>query len=566
MNSNNTIACPLDCYDTCEATYENGIIKPSLSHEVTNKKLCVNFAHLNAQKNLESAFYNNEKISLKESMDILKDKLKNTKPAKTLYVKGSGNIGVMQSYPKTFFSKYGSDTLKGGLCDDIGDHGLSAARGENTNPSLDDLKNADVIICWGRNFSVTSSHMYKLVKDKTFITIDPIVTDIAKKSELHLQINPKTDHELALLLTRFAIMQDLEDEEFITKHDADDFIDLAKSRPLVSYEFTTGICLSQIAKFIDLIEGKTVALMIGLGVQKYYEGAQIIRCIDSFAALIGLHNSKKKAGGVWYLSNGSYGYEKQLTSSFKNEIAISEVDYSSYDLVFIQGADLLVSNANTLKIQNELKNTFVVYFGISINQTCEFADLIIPSSSFLEKKDIRLSYGHELKAISYKHETSDLRISEFELTKELFEYFSYDGLKDENEVFEYYKNTKPKEFVLEKYNFLEEIEIDNLYDGKVENEFYLVTSKAKNNLNSQFKIDNFIYLHPSTAYSNNQEVILSSKYGKAKFCLRLSEDVKIDCILIYAGNVNGNYLTPALSDEVASSAIFQEVLITIDLP
>ena len=566
MNSNNTIACPLDCYDTCEATYENGLIKPSHTHEVTNKKLCVNFAHLNAQKNLESAFFNNEKISLKESMDILKDKLKNTKASKTLYVKGSGNIGVMQSYPKTFFSKYGSDTLKGGLCDDIGDHGLSAARGANTNPSLDDLKNADVIICWGRNFSVTSSHMYKLVKNKTFITIDPIVTDIAKKSELHLQINPKTDHELALLLTRFAIMQDLEDEEFIAKHDADDFIDLAKSRPLVSYEFTTGICLSQIAKFIDLIEGKTVALMIGLGVQKYYEGAQIIRCIDSFAALIGLHNSKKKAGGVWYLSNGSYGYEKQLTSSFKNEVAICEVDYSSYDLVFIQGADLLVSNANTLKIQNELKNTFVVYFGISINQTCEFADLIIPSSSFLEKKDIRLSYGHELKAISYKHETSSLRISEFELTKVLFEYFSFDGLKDENEVFDYYKNTKPLEFVLENYNFIEEIEIDNLYDGKKENEFYLITSKAKNNLNSQFKIDNFIYLHPSTAYSNNQEVILSSKYGKARFEVKLSEDVKKDCILIYAGNINGNYLTPALSDELASSAIFQEVLITIDLP
>ena len=30
-----------------------------------------------------------------------------------------------------------------------------------------------------------------------------------------MQINPKTDYELALLLTRFAYMQDLEDRDFI---------------------------------------------------------------------------------------------------------------------------------------------------------------------------------------------------------------------------------------------------------------------------------------------------------------------------------------------------------------
>lgn len=36
-----------------------------------------------------------------------------------------------------------------------------------------------------------------------------------KKSEIHFQLNPKTDHELALLFTRFAYMEDAEDEEFI---------------------------------------------------------------------------------------------------------------------------------------------------------------------------------------------------------------------------------------------------------------------------------------------------------------------------------------------------------------
>ena len=145
--------------------------------------------------------------------------------------------------------------------------------------------------------------MYNLVKDKTCVTIDPICTDIAKKSKIHMQINPKTDYELALLLTRFAHMQDLEDKGFIEEfgNNADDFFDISRGRPVVSYEATTGVPLSLVNDFFDLIENKNVAIMVGLGVQKYFEGSQIMRCIDSFAAFMGYH--KKEAGGVWYLSN-----------------------------------------------------------------------------------------------------------------------------------------------------------------------------------------------------------------------------------------------------------------------
>ena len=42
--------------------------------------------------------------------------------------------------------------------------------------------------------------------------------------------------------------------------------------------------LNKVVKFMELIKDKKVAIMLGLGVQKYYEGAQIIRTIDSFAA------------------------------------------------------------------------------------------------------------------------------------------------------------------------------------------------------------------------------------------------------------------------------------------
>lgn len=403
MSLNNKVACPMDCYDACQAEIIDENIKGSKEHKTTNGKICVNFANLLKEENLKSSIFEGKEISLKESLDILVDKLKNTKPEKTLFYKGSGNIGVMQNATKNFFTQYGSTLTKGSLCDGGGGAGIEAGRGNVINPPLQKLLDADIIIVWGRNFSVTSSHMYNLIKDKTFVTIDPVCTDIAKKSKIHMQINPKTDHELALLFTRFAYMQDLEDNEFIEEFGsgADWFFDVARNRPIVSYESTTGVSLTLVNEFFDLIEGKSVAIMLGLGVQKYFEGAQITRCIDSFAAYMGYH--KKEAGGVWYLSDSAFGYENQFEIKGTNKkVSIPTVDFSSYDLVFIQGANPVVSAPNTQKVIDGLKKSFVVYFGTALNDTCEYADLIIPSCSFLSKKDVRLSYGHELKSISHE--------------------------------------------------------------------------------------------------------------------------------------------------------------------
>lgn len=567
MNSNNKVACPLDCYDACQGQIIDENIKGSKEHKTTNGKLCVNFANLLKEENLKNAFFEGKEISLEESLNILIEKLKTTTPEKTLFYKGSGNIGVMQSATKNFFTQYGSTLTRGSLCDGGGGAGIEAGRQNVINPPIQKLIDADIIIVWGRNFTVTSSHMYNLVKDKTFITIDPVKTEIAKKSKIHMQINPKTDYELALLFTRFAHMQDLEDKEFIEEfgNGADWFFDISRNRPVISYETTTGVPLSLVNEFFDLIENKKVAIVLGLGVQKYFEGASITRCIDSFAAFMGFH--KKDAGGVWYLSDSAYGYKKQFEIKGKNKkVSIPQVDFGSYDLVFIQGANPVVSAPNTKKVIEGLKKSFVVYFGTTLNDTCEYADLIIPSSSFLSKKDVRLSYGHELKAISQiVKEKDENSISEYDLSNYLLKEFGFDKLKDEDEIISYYENTKPVLDDFETFDFVEELDIEPLYKEKTADNFYLITAKNKKSLNSQFASDDFVYLNSSTNFKENDEVLISSKNGSAKFIVKIDDDIKSNCAFFFAGNKNVNYLTPALEDESSFSAMYQEVLVEIEL-
>jgi anaerobic selenocysteine-containing dehydrogenase len=564
---NNKVACPMDCYDACQGQVIDENIKGSKEHKTTNGKLCVNFANLLKEENLSSSIFQGNKITLDESLNILVDKLKSTTPEKTLFYKGSGNLGVMQSAPKNFFTQYGSTLTRGSLCDGGGGVGIEAGRQNVINPPIQKLIDADIIIVWGRNFSVTSSHMYNLVKDKIFVTIDPIKTDIAKKSKIHMQINPKTDYELALLFTRFAYMQDLENKEFIEEFGsgADWFFDISRNRPVVSYEATTGVPLSQVNDFFDLIVGKKVAIMLGLGVQKYFEGAQITRCIDSFAAYMGYH--KQDAGGVWYLSDSNFGYKKQFEIKGKNKkVSIPKIDFGSYDLVFIQGANPVVSHPNTQKVIDGLKNSFVVYFGTTPNDICEYADLIIPSSSFLSKKDVRLSYGHELKAISQIIKPKDENtISEYELARYLIEQFGFEKLKNEDEIISYYENHKPELKEFDTFEFIEEVEIEPLYKDKMADDFYLITAKGKNSLNSQFAKDDFVYLNSATNFKDADIVTICSKYGSAQFIVKIDDDIKTDCAFFFAGNKNVNYLTPALEDESSFSAMYQEVLVQIEL-
>ena len=567
MSLNNKVACPLDCYDACQAEIIEENIKGSKEHKTTNGKLCVNFANLLKEENLETAYFNNEKISLDESLNILVEKLKSTTPAKTLFYKGSGNLGVMQSAPKNFFTQYGSTLTRGSLCDGGGGAGIEAGRTNVINPPLEKLLNADVIVVWGRNFTETSSHLYNLVKDKTFVTIDPVSTEIAKKSKIHMQINPKTDYELALLFTRFAYMQDLEDKEFIEEfgNGADWFFDVARNRPVVSYEATTGVPLSQVNDFFDLIENKSVAIVLGLVVQKYFEGSQITRCIDSFAAYMGYH--KKEVGGVWYLSDSNFGYKKQFEIKGTNKkVSIPKVNFGSYDLVFIQGANPVVSHPNTKKVIEGLKDTFVVYFGTTYNDTCEYANLIIPSSSFLSKKDVRLSYGHEYKSISnIVKEKNPNTITEYELASFLIEQFGFEKLKEEDEIISYYENHKPTLEEFETFEFVEEVDIEPLYKEKTSDNYYLITAKHKNSLNSQFAKDDFVYLNSATNFNNGDIVNISSKYGNAQFEVKINDDIKENCAFFYAGNKKVNYLTPNEEDESSFSAMYQEVLIEIEL-
>jgi anaerobic selenocysteine-containing dehydrogenase len=551
-----TTACPLDCFDACEVDVIDGVCKPSTTHKITNGKLCRLFGYLQNEQQIKTD------IKLEDTLKILVEKLKQPNQ-KLLYYKGSGNMGVMQNSPKLFFEKYGATFTHGGLCDEAGCAGIEQDREVCANPPIQNLINCDVVIVWGRNLTVTSPHIYSLVKDKTIITIDPVKTKIAQESELHIQIKPKTDHLFAVLLSRFADLEDLDDQEFIKNNTSEYewFYDMTRDVRIKKAMKAIGTDLGEIGKFFSLLVGKKVGILAGIGVQKYIEGEQIMRTIDAFAATLGLFN--KEYGGIWYFGRSTYPFENPFDIETKNTIAIPEVDFGEFDICFIQGANPLKSHPNTQRVIDGFKKTFVVFFGTTQNETSKYADLIIPAKTFLQKKDVRLSYGHdEIIVCDQIEESSDSYISEYELTQYLFDAFDMEGLKTQQELLDSFKTPiKPKPYV-DNFEFIEDLEIATLHKG-AENRFFLLTSKNKNSLCSQFKTDPFLYINSSNNFKDGEEVLAKTKINQAKFIIKIDDNLRDDCILLYSGS-NVNYLTSHEGSEISGNATYQDIIVELE--
>ncbi len=568
----NITACPLDCYDACVISYKDGKIK-AVKEGHTSGFLCPHMNHFEKNNFITSPKYKGEDISLDEALSILESMLKESKSNEVLHYKGHGNFSLLQDTTEHFFSSYGATLTNGSLCDGAGEAGIIEGRGSNKNMPLSEIEKSEVIIFWGRNPHTTSSHLLPLIKNKTIIVIDPIKTKIAKMADLHIQIKPHRDLFLAMILSRFLYIYDAHNEDYLEEFasEYEDFHELTQSLRIVPTLNEMDVELSQIEKVLELVEGRKVAIVCGVGIQKYADGADVIRAIDAFAVMLGLFG--KEGSGVAYLGSS----KEHITSPFNTDAKrISKVDteFSKFNTVFIQGANPLSQMPNTLRVKESIsKVKNVVYFGLYENETSEVADLIIPAKSFLYKNDVRTSYSHNSMNIMAKQKETKVGISEYDLSAYFCEKYDikleseefyinhFKSFAQENEegIHEVkgreenpYKNgfdTQDKEFL-----FLDEVDCDILKDAKL----HLITPKSPLGLNSQFYRDDSVYLHSSLGYKEDEKVWISSKVGSVELKVKIEDDLREDCILIFSGTKGVNNLTSSKHSYEGKNAIYQE--------
>ena len=569
---NNTTACPLDCYDACSIVYEDEKIKAS-KDAPTHGFLCPHLKHFTKQKTITQASYDGKNISMNEALEKLQEILSSTYKSDILHYRGSGNFGLMQEVTDHFFASYGATLTDGNLCDGAGEAGIIEGRGSNKNMSLQEIEKSEVVIIWGRNPHTTSSHLLPLLKNKTIIVIDPIATKIAKSADLFIQIRPHGDLYLAMLLVRFLHINDVCNEEYLEEFasDFEDYYELTQGIRIKATLEEIDITLGEIGKIIDLIKNKKVAIVCGLGVQKYEDGADVLRAIDAIAVALGLFG--KEGCGVAYLGDSKANIDSPFHTQAKR---VSKVNthFDDFKTVFIQGANPLAQMPNSIRVQTAMSRVEnIIYFGLYENESSKVANLIIPAKSFLYKDDVRASYSHNMLLFMNKQLQTDIGISEYDLAhylcqkntveiqteQEYLDYFKKFATQKDNGSFTVtdrvqipYKNgfdTESQEFL-----FLEEFDKVNFST----NFFHLITPKSPTSLNSQFHRESHVYIHSTLGYKEGEKLTISSVSGKVTLVAKYNDNLRKDSILIYSGTQGVNNLTTSRHSLDGKNAIFQE--------
>ncbi|PNV82148.1 MAG: molybdopterin oxidoreductase [Sulfurimonas sp.] len=565
-------ACPLDCYDACEILFSDGRLK-GLKSGHTQGFLCPHMNHYEKHATLKTPRYKGKEISLEEALLKLKEMIFSHEKSEILHYRGSGNFALMQEVTDHFFASYGAVLTEGTLCDGAGEAGIIEGRGSNKNMSLHEVAKSEVVIFWGRNPHTTSSHLLPFIKDKKIIVIDPIKTRIAKSADLHLQLKPNTDLLLAMLLSRFLHIENGCDEEFLDAHasDYEEYYELTQNIRIKAVLEQIGVSLGQLGEILAMVKDKRVAIVCGVGIQKYSNGVDVMRAIDAFAAMLGLFG--KEGCGVSYLGSSREGVVSPFNKKAK-KVSKVDTEFADFKTVFIQGANPLSQMPNSLRVRESIsKARNVVYFGLYENETSAAADLVIPAKSFLYKNDVRTSYSHNVMSFMPKVAHSDIGISEYDLAAYLCKEFDIE-LESEDFYIKHFKNfavqkidgswyvenreeipykdgfdTKNKEFV-----FLDEL------DYKVDEDkgLHLITCKSPTSLNSQFNREESVHLHSSLGYKEGEMLTISSADGSVELRVKHNDDLREDCILIYSGTRGVNNLTTSKHALYAKSAIFQE--------
>ena len=585
--------CGLDCPDACGIVVKDGKIEADTYHPTSNGALCALLnRYMLEEPRITKARINSKEVSLDDALKATKEALQ--APTKLLW-RGSGNFGVMQEITNLLFEKIDGTTTKGTLCDGSGDAGILEGREVNRILPPEQINKAEVVVVWGKNITVTASHLMPYIEGKEIIVIDPVKTTIAKKADLHLQIAPRSDFFMAIMLARFAIMGDFEDKEFIEEYASDyedyyEFTQEFRIRPILEY---IGTNLQEMGNILEMIKGKRTVFLVGNGVQKYSTGHLALHAIDSLAVLLG--KIGKEGCGVGFLGNSKLNFKNPFDVKTKRVHKVN-TPFSKFDTVLIQGGNPVASMPDSNRVIQELKKTkTIIYYGLYENETSAMADIVIPAKNFFEKEDVRLSYGHQYINPMRKVHECNYGISEYELTNTMLQKFGFEPLESEDYYLNFWlkQSTKIDDYYLhpahqdtpyadgfgedgeEEFVFPDEFG-DNFIKTKqftrarrkskkekVIEEYWLLSPKANKALNTQFKRDNKIALHPNLGFKDGEEVRVFSKHGEYNFIVKNCKDIREDTVVITANTIGVNFLTPSIVSDEGDSACYQEVKVKV---
>jgi len=434
--------CALDCPDCCSllVTVENQRatkLRGNPEHPVTRGFLCGKVAQylereyspgrlLYPQKRTgskgEGSF---TRISWDEALDTIAARLKATAaefgPESILPYSYAGTMGLLNGsgMDRRFFHRLGASRLDRTICSSAGTTGLTEALGIRYGTEPEQFRHARLILAWGANLLGTNVHLWPFVMEARrngakLYTIDPHRNRTGAASDKHFFIHPGSDTALALAMMHVIIGEGLYDAHYVSRY-TDGFDGLRERvtpwTPARAAELT-GIAAEEIAQLArEYATTHPAAIRLNYGVQRSERGAMAVRTISLLPALVG---SWKDVGGGLQLTTSqtfqlnragleradlqekSLGRAARIVNMSQLGHALTALDQPAVKAIVVYNSNpaAIAPNQNLVLAGLRRPDLFTVVLEQFQNDTADYADILLPVTTFLEHTDLYFAYGH----------------------------------------------------------------------------------------------------------------------------------------------------------------------------
>jgi anaerobic selenocysteine-containing dehydrogenase len=436
--------CALDCPDACSLLIDvdgagrGSKLRGNPEHPVTRGFLCGKVArYLEREYSSDRLLYpmrrigpkgqgSFRRISWDAALGEIAEKLKSVSaefgPESILPYSYAGTMGYLNGsgMDRRFFHRLGASRLDRTICSAAGTAGWADALGVRYGIEPEQFRHAKLIIAWGANILGTNVHLWPFIVEARrngarFYTIDPHQNRTGRLSDRHYAIRPGTDAALAFALMHVILSEGLEDRAYVERHTLG--IEELKDRvrcwtPQRASELT-GIAVDDIVQLArEYATTRPAAIRLNYGVQRSERGAMSVRAVALLPALTGAW--RDIGGGIQLSTSAAFqvnrtGLERpdlQFASPLRREARILNMAELGRILTEVDDPPIkamVVYNSNPAAIapdQNSVRrglrrdDLFTVVLEQFQTDTADFADILLPATTFLEHTDLYYAYGH----------------------------------------------------------------------------------------------------------------------------------------------------------------------------
>ncbi len=429
--------CPRDCYDTCamittvvdgravklQGNPKHSITKGFLCWKIQNglkfvysperlrrplkrvgKKGTDNFREITWNDAYKEIAHQMENVQARHGADAI------------LPFHYYGHMGLLNKHlSQRIFTTLGTSNCSPTVCSNAGRTAMQYVYGGFWGIDPEEIPSSKLIIFWGLNGPWSNLHGYNMVKQAVrngakFYVIDPLKTCQLGK---HLAIKPNTDGALALGIANYLITNNLYDKAHVEKytHGFEQFREVAKDFDVERVSRITDISVEDIKELAeDLYRIRPNFIHLGFGIQKHIYGGEAARTIALLPPLVGgfrVHysNTDREIDLGFLQGKHLISQEAPKTQRMRNMAQLGKLlESEEIKFLFVFNTNPLVNLPNQALVKKgmESEDVFTVVHDIFLNDTCSYADIVLPAPSFLESFDIHICYYHNYLSINQK--------------------------------------------------------------------------------------------------------------------------------------------------------------------